>query len=111
MLCRHRHKIHRSRNCLAKVSDIDQEAVRGDFWEIFDIDETFAPGLEAVGEARRRARQFEATWGKAYPAAVATVIGGLDELVAHLHYPRAHWPRIRHTNLIERTIGAMQKVA
>ena len=101
--------IHRSRDCLSKVSEIDQDAVRGDFWEVFDIDETFAPGLEAVGEARRRARQFEATWGKSYPAAVATVTDGLDELVAHLYYPRAHWPRIRHTNLIERTFGETRR--
>ena len=106
---RQRCLIHRSRNCLAKVSEIDQDAVRGDFWEIFDIDETFAPGDQAVGEARRRARQFEATWSKAYPGAVATVIGDLDELVTHLHYPRAHWPRIRHTNLIERTFGETRR--
>jgi transposase-like protein len=29
--------------------------------------------------------------------------------VAHLHYPRAHWPRIRHTNLIERTFGETRR--
>jgi putative transposase len=96
---RQRCLIHRARNCVAKVSEVDQAAVRGDFWEIFDIGEDHAPGEEAVGEARRRTRQFEATWRKTYPGAVATVIDGLDELVAHLYYPRAHWPRIRHTNL------------
>jgi putative transposase len=106
---RQRCLIHRARNCLSKVSEVDQDAVRGDFWEIFDIDDQHAPGDEAVGEARRRARQFEATWGRAYPGAVATVIDGLDELVAHLYYPRAHWPRIRHTNLIERTFGETRR--
>jgi putative transposase len=104
---RQRCLIHRARNCLAKVSDVDQNAVRSDFWEIFDVGN--APGEQAATEARRRARQFEATWGKAYPGAVATVIDGLDELVAHLHYPRAHWPRIRHTNLIERTFGETRR--
>jgi len=106
---RQRCLIHRSRNCLSKVSQVDQDAVRGDFWEIFDIGVEHAPGAEAVGEARRRARQFEATWGKQYPGAVATVVDGLDELVAHLYYPRAHWPRIRHTNLIERTFGETRR--
>jgi putative transposase len=106
---RQRCLIHRSRNCVSKVSEVDQPAVRADFWDIFDIDETLAPGDEAVGEARRRAAQFEATWGRAYPGAVATVVDGLDELVAHLHYPRAHWPRIRHTNLIERTFGETRR--
>jgi putative transposase len=97
---RQRCLIHRSRNCLAKVSDVDQPAVRAEFWEIFDIGDEHAPGEPAVTEARRRARQFADTWGRSYPSAVTTVIDGLDELVAHLHYPRAHWPRIRHTNLI-----------
>jgi putative transposase len=97
---RQRCLIHRARNCLTKVSEIDQDAVRADFWEIFDIDERFTRGEEAAGEARRRARQFETTWSKTYPGAVDTVIGDLDELIAHLHYPRAHWSRIRHTNLI-----------
>ena len=106
---RQRCLIHRARNCVAKVSEVDQDAVRADYWEIFDLDETFAPGDEAVGEARRRARQFEATWGKTYPGAVACVVDDLDELVAHLHYPRAHWPRIRHTNLIERTFGETRR--
>jgi putative transposase len=89
---RQRCLIHRSRNCLAKVSDVDQTAVRGGFWEIFDLDETFTPGEQAVTEAHRRARQFADTWGRTYPGAVTTVVDGLDELVAHLHYPRAHWP-------------------
>jgi putative transposase len=106
---RQRCLIHRSRNCLAKVSEIDQDAVRGDFWDIFDIGDEHDPGDDAVGEARRRARQFEATWGKTYPGAVACVVDGLDELVAHLHYPRAHWSRIRHTNLIERTFGETRR--
>jgi putative transposase len=106
---RQRCLIHRSRNCLAKVSEVDQAAVRADFWEVFDIGDEHAPGEQAAGEARRRARQFADTWSKSYPGAVTTVIDGLDELVAHLHYPRAHWPRIRHTNLIERTFGETRR--
>ena len=30
-------------------------------------------------------------------------------LAAHLHYPRAHWPRVRHSNLIERTFGETRR--
>jgi len=106
---RQRCLIHRCWNTVAKVSEIDQDAVRGDYWEIFDIGDDIDPGEQAVAEARRRARQFEATWGKAYPGAVACVTDTLDELVAHLHYPRAHWPRIRHSNLIERTFGETRR--
>jgi putative transposase len=106
---RQRCLIHRARNTVAKVSQIDQDAVTADYWEIFDLDERFTPGEAAVAEARRRAEVFASTWGKAYPGAVATVTDGLDDLVAHLHYPRAHWPRIRHTNLIERTFGETRR--
>lgn len=40
---RQRCLIHRARNTIVKVAEIDQDAVRGDFWEIFDIDD-HAPG-------------------------------------------------------------------
>ena len=101
--------MHRARNTVAKVSEVDQDAVRGDFWEIFDIGEDIEPGAPAVAEAQRRARQFAATWGRAYPGAVACVTDGFDELVAHLHHPRAHWRRVRHSNLIERTFGETRR--
>jgi hypothetical protein len=50
--------------------------VRGDFWEIFDLDDDIAPGEEAVAEARRRAGMFASTWSAAYPGAVACVVDG-----------------------------------
>jgi putative transposase len=106
---RQRCLIHRARNCIVKVAEVDQDAVRGDYWDIFDLDDTFTPGEAAVAEARRRAGLFASTWGRAYPGAVACVTGGFDELAAHLHFPRAHWPRIRHTNLIERTFGETRR--
>ncbi len=96
---RQRCLIHRARHLLAKVAEIDQDAVRGDFWEIFDLADEVAPGRDAVAEARRPA-QFASTWGGAYPRAVACVTNDLELLAAHLHHPRAHWGRIRHTNLI-----------
>jgi hypothetical protein len=34
---------------------------------------------------------------------VDTVLDELPWLTAHLGFPRKHWRRIRHTNLIERT--------
>lgn len=106
---RQRCLIHRARNCVSKVSEVDQPAVRADFWEIFDIDHDIAPGDAALAEARRRAETFASTWGPAYPGAVACVTSDFDQLVAHLHYPRAHWGRIRHTNLIERTFGETRR--
>ena len=106
---RQRCLIHRARNCIAKVSEVDQAAVRADFWEIFDIDDDIAPGDDAVAEAHRRIETFASTWGSSYPAAVACVTSDVEVLLAHLHYPRAHWGRIRHTNLIERTFGETRR--
>jgi len=106
---RQRCLVHRCWNVVAKVSKVDQDAVRGEFWEIFDLDEKFAPGEQAVGEARRRAQRFASTWQGAYPGAVDCVMDTLDELVAFLHFPRAHWGRIRHSNLIERTFGETRR--
>jgi putative transposase len=106
---RQRCLIHRARNTIAKVSEVDQAAVRADFWEIFDLDADIAPGEAAVAEARRRIDRFVSTWGSAYPAAVACVTADVEVLVAHLHYPRSHWGRIRHTNLIERTFGETRR--
>lgn len=90
---------------MAKVSEVDHDAVRGDYSRIFDLDHDYTPGQEAVVEARRRAAQFETTEGRTYPVAVACVTDTLDEVVAHLHCPRNHWQRVRHSNPIERTFG------
>ena len=62
-----------------------------------------------MAEATRRIETFVSTWGGAYPSAVACVTGDVELLVAHPHYPRAHWGRIRHTNLIERTFGETRR--
>lgn len=106
---RQRCLVHKARNVLAKVSKGDQEQVKADFWYIFALPEELAPGPAAVAEARRRAEDFADTWGADYPGAVACVLDDLDLLVAHLAFPRAHWPRVRHTNLIERTFGETRR--
>lgn len=106
---RQRCLVHRARNIIAKVAQADQDAVKADFWTIFDLPEDCQPGDAAVAEARRRAHEFADTWGQLYPGAVECLLDGFELLVAHLHYPRAHWPRIRHTNLIERTFGESRR--
>jgi putative transposase len=105
---RQRCLVHRARNVLAKVSAPDQDAVKAAFWQVFD-DITADPGQPAVDEARRRAEAFAARWGARYPSAVACVLDTLPELTTHLRFPREHWPRIRHANLIERTFGETRR--
>ena len=43
------------------------------------------------------------------PAAVACLTDTLPELTCFLRFPREHWARIRHTNLIERTFGETRR--
>jgi transposase-like protein len=62
-----------------------------------------------VAKASRRAEQFAATWRPRYPAAADCLLDDFELLTAHLHHPRAHWPRIRHTNLIEPTFGQTRR--
>jgi putative transposase len=67
------------------------------------------PGEPALAEARRRAEVFAQRWGGRYPRAVACVVEDFAELTAHLQFPAEHWPRIRHSNLIERTFGETRR--
>jgi putative transposase len=88
------------------MAKADHDAVRGDYWTIFDnIDAE--PGQPAMDEVRRRADQFAQQWADRYPRAVDE----LSSLTAHLRFPREHWRRIRHTNLIERTFGESRRRA
>jgi putative transposase len=105
---RQRCLIHRARNVLAKVPNHAQAEVKAAFWRIFD-DIDAPPGDQAVAEARRRADTFADRYRKRYPAAVACLLDTLPELTCFLRFPREHWHRIRHTNLIERTFGETRR--
>ena len=105
---RQRCVVHRARNLLAKVPKHAQEEVKQAFWQIFD-DIAAEPGEAAVAEARRRATAFAKRYRDRYPAAVACLLETLPELTCFLRFPREHWQRIRHTNLIERTFGETRR--
>jgi putative transposase len=40
---------------------------------------------------------------------VRCLLDTLPELTAFLRFPREHWHRIRHTNLLERTFGETRR--
>ena len=46
---------------IAKVSKHDQEAVKADFWAIFDVGDA-EPGDAAIAVATRQAAEFAAKW-------------------------------------------------
>jgi putative transposase len=105
---RQRCAIHRVRNLLAKVPTGVQAEVKAAYWQIFD-DIHQPAGQAAVDEAARRAQAFAARYAPSYPAAVACLTSTLEELTVHLRFPREHWQRIRHTNLLERTFGETRR--
>jgi putative transposase len=105
---RQRCTIHRARNVLAKVPVSAHAEVKAAYWQIFD-DIAAPPGQAAVDQALRRADAFAARYEHLYPAAVACLTSTLDELTVHLRFPREHWQRIRHTNLLEGTFGETRR--
>jgi putative transposase len=105
---RQRCLVHRCRNLLARVPKHAQEEVKAAFWAIFD-DIDAEPGEAAVAQARQRAHAFADRYQGCYPAAVACLLETLPELTCFLRFPREHWGRIRHTNLIERTFGETRR--
>jgi transposase-like protein len=105
---RQRCLIHRARNILAKVPKHAQQDVKRDFWAIFD-DDGLEPGEAAIAEVTRRANAFTSKWGKHYPSAVACLTDDLEHLITYLRFPKEHWKRIRHSNLIERSFGETRR--
>jgi len=53
-------------------------------------------------EALQRFRQWKRRWQNQAPKAVACLETDLEELLAFLDCPKAHWKRLRTTNVIER---------
>lgn len=100
--------IHRVRNILAKVSKVDQDEVKGDYWKTWNDIEVDA-GEPALAVARQRAEDFANKWQQRYPSAVACVTDDFMSLAVHLRFPKEHWNRIRHSNLIERTFGESRR--
>ena len=85
---RQRCLIHRARiNVLAKVP----KNAHADYWAIFDLPESVAPGLEAVAIAQQRIDAFAQRWRDSYPAAVRCLLADRDSLTVYLRFPREHW--------------------
>jgi len=105
---RQRCLIHRARNVLAKVPKPDQATVKAKYWKLFD-DIDAEPGQDVVDEVRRRIERFASRHEKSYPAAVKCLTTDIESLTVYLRFPKEHWPRIRHSNLIERTFGETRR--
>ena len=106
---RQRCLIHRARNILAKVPTNALGEVQADYWAIFNLPDTVEPGLDAVALVHKRIDQVAMRWRDSYPAAVRCLLADRDSLTVYLRFPREHWPRVRHSNFIERTFGETRR--
>jgi len=72
-------------------------------------------GLRGVYDATDRAtavkafKKWKATWGEAYPKAVACVDKDIDRLLAFYAMPPSHWKMVRTTNAIERSFREVRR--
>jgi putative transposase len=106
---RQRCTIHRARNLLAKVPKRDQDEIKTAYWALFDVPDEIPAGQAAVDHVQRNIDAFAARYGKRFPAAVRCLQDDRAALTAYLRFPREHWPRIRHSNIIERSFGETRR--
>src|SRR5205823_6913048 len=101
--------IHRGRNVLAKVPKHAQAEVKAAYWTIFDVPADGPPGEKAETLVQQRIQAFAASYHTVFPAAVRCLLDDRQALTVYLRFPREHWPRIRHSNFIERTFGETRR--
>ena len=106
---RQRCLIHRCRNVLAKVPAERRDELKAAFWDVFELPEDIEAGEAAVSAAQAGIDAFARRYERELPAAVKCLQADRQALTAHLRFPAAHWKRIRHTNLIERTFGETRR--
>ena len=101
---RQRCSVHRLRNILAKLPKRDdvRRRVQAAYWAA--LDEAASPE-EAEASLRSLVSELE----REYPSAAACLAEDLPALCAHLRYPLHLRRRLRSTNLLERSLGEVQR--
>ncbi len=101
---RQRCSVHRLRNILAKLpkrGDI-RSRVQAAYWAALDT-------AAAPEQAEANLRGLVAELGREYPSAAACLAEDLPALCVHLRYPLRLRRRLRSTNLLERSLGEVQR--
>ena len=101
---RQRCTVHRLRNILAKLprrEDV-RRRVQAAYWAALD---SAASPEEAEAGLRRLVAEIE----REYPSAAACLAQDLPALCTHLRYPLHLRRRLRSTNLLERSLGEVQR--
>jgi putative transposase len=101
---RQRCSVHRLRNVLAKLpkrGDI-RKRVQAAYWAALDE-------ATSAEEAEANLRGLVADLEREYPSAAACLAEDLPALCVHLRYPLHLRRRLRSTNLLERSLGEVQR--
>jgi transposase-like protein len=101
---RQRCSVHRLRNILAKLpkrEDVHRR-VQSAYWAALD-------NAVSPEEAEANLRGLVAQLERAYPSAAACLADDLPALCTHLRYPLHLRKRLRSTNLLERSLGEVQR--
>jgi putative transposase len=86
--------VHLVRNVTAKVPRRLRKRVAREVGAIFQ-----APSL---GEAKKRLAEVRARWATELPEAMEVLERGFGAATQFYAFPKAHWPRLRTTNGLER---------
>lgn len=101
---RQRCSVHRLRNILAKLPKREdvRRRIQAAYWAA--LDEATSPE-----EAEANLRSLVTELGRQYPSAAACLAEDLPALCVHLRYPLHLRRRLRSTNLLERSLGEVQR--
>ena len=101
---RQRCSVHRLRNILAKLPKREdvRRRVQAAYWAALD-------NAASPQEAEAGLRTLVAELAREYPSAAACLAEDLPALCVHLRYPLHLRRRLRSTNLLERSLGEVQR--
>ena len=91
---RQRCTVHLMRNVIAKAPRRLQKRLGNELSRIF--------AAESLAEAKRRMASLKQGLGAQLPEAMACLDAGFSAATQFFAFPKAHWPRLRSTNGVER---------
>lgn len=93
--------VHLQRNVSTKTPHRLRKRLAREVADVFK-----APSLR---DAKKRLAQLEHRWAKQTPEAVECLKNGFAPATRYYAFPKAHWPRIRSTNGLERLHGEVKR--
>jgi len=94
-------KVHFARNLLAQVGPSQRAMVAAMLKTIFT--------QESAEAARRQWRQIADTLRPRFAKLAELMDGAEDDVLAHMAFPREHWPQLASTNPLERVNGEIKR--